>query len=445
MARVSKMTQSLMRGLCKSSAWSQSSMRGLATAAAPLWRGIPQGMTELAWSTAAPITQAKALHPRFYIDDEYVAAEREAIFGGQWFAAAHTSELATAGDVKVIDVGGTSIILTRDKAGKLNAFYNVCRHRGAKVCQTSQKACKQLVCPYHWWAYRLDGSLKSTPPAATPKERKETLGLQRVPGVEVFAGMVFLNQRPNPPPLSDFLGDLPEKLIRYDLDDLELSHQQDYNIKGDWKLIAENFVDFYHINAVHPELSKFSRVDDHLPYQGRGQYIGFVTAPLSDSGGPGDSYHFNPFPRLKATETSAALFFQIFPNVSVTIYPHSVYTLMTFPTNTPGVTQERLSLLMGPTARKTEDDDDTYRTKCKKLMDFVVNINDEDVDAIENLQLGLSNARQLNIQGEFVPKYDWPVHRFQNMILGGLKASSFDETLAPKLCNKFEEQVMASL
>jgi phenylpropionate dioxygenase-like ring-hydroxylating dioxygenase large terminal subunit len=291
----------------------------------------------------------------------------------------------------------------------------------------------------------LDGSLKSTPPAATPKERKDTLGLQRVPGVEVFAGMVFLNQQPNPPPLSDFLGDLPEKLIRYDLDDLELSHQQDYNIKGDWKLIAENFVDFYHINAVHPELSKFSRVDDHLPYQGRGQYIGFVTAPLSDSGGPGDSYHFNPFPRLKATETGAALFFQIFPNVSVTIYPHSVYTLMTFPTNTPGVTQERLSLLMGPTARKTEDDDDTYRTKCKKLMDFVVNINNEDVDAIENLQLGLSNARQLNIQGEFVPKYDWPVHRFQNMILGGLQGASLDETVVPELCNTFEQQVIASL
>eukprot|EP00427_Karlodinium_veneficum_P040024 CAMPEP_0169299768 /NCGR_PEP_ID=MMETSP1016-20121227/67263_1 /TAXON_ID=342587 /ORGANISM="Karlodinium micrum, Strain CCMP2283" /LENGTH=435 /DNA_ID=CAMNT_0009392075 /DNA_START=54 /DNA_END=1361 /DNA_ORIENTATION=+ len=435
MAMMPKMTESLMRGLSKSSSWSQPSMRSLVTAAAPLHRVVPPAMTEptfaaplhrgvsqtmaeLAWSTAAPITQAKALHPRFYIDEEYVAAEREA---------------------------NTSIVLTRDKAGKLNAFYNVCRHRGARICQTSQKACKQLVCPYHWWAYRLDGSLKSTPPAATPKERKETLGLRRVPGVEIFAGMVFLNQSPNPPPLSDFLGDLPEKLIRYDLDDLELSQQKDYNIKGDWKLIAENFVDFYHINAVHPELAKFSRVDDHLPYQGRGQYVGFVTAPLSDSGGPGDSYHFNQFPRLKSIESSSALFFQIFPNVSVTIYPHSVYTLMTFPTSTPGVTQERLSLLMAPTARKKEDDDNTYQTKCKNLMDFVVNINNEDVVAIENLQHGLMNARHLGIQGEFIPEYDWPVHRFQNMILGGLKASSFDETLAPKLCNKFEEQVMASL
>jgi len=117
---------------------------------------------------------------------------------------------------------------------------------------------------------------------------------------------------------------------------------------------------------------------------------------------------------------------------------------MTFPTEVPGVTHERLSLLMGPTARKQEDDENTYQAKCKSLMDFVVNINNEDVDAIENLQLGLANARHLNMQGEFVPKYDWPVHRFQNMIIGGLQGASLDETLVPKLCNKFEEK-LASL
>jgi len=402
---------------------------------------LPNSVGDLAWQTAALITEAKPLHPRFYIDEEYAAAERECIFGSQWFAAAHTAELANPGDVKVVEVGSTSIILTRDKGGKLNAFYNACRHRGARVSSTSQTNCKQLVCPYHWWSYRLDGSLKSTPPAAIPKERKEMLGLRRLPGLETFAGIIFLNQNPNPPPLSDVLGDLPQKLARYDLDDMELSNAKAYDIKGDWKLIAENFVDFYHINAVHPKLSKFSRVENHVPYQGRGQYIGYVTAPLTDSGGPGDSCHFNKFPRLHQTESSAALFFQIFPNVSVTIYPHSVYTLMTFPTGTPGVTKERLTLLMGPTARKKGDDEQTYFSKCKDLMDFVVEINDEDVVAIENLQTGLTNAAMQGIQGEFLPKYDWPIHRFQNMVIQGLQGTSLDESLMPLLSRKFEEEV----
>mmetsp|Transcript_101273 Transcript_101273/g.287019 ORF Transcript_101273/g.287019 Transcript_101273/m.287019 type:complete len:439 (+) Transcript_101273:77-1393(+) len=417
--------------------------RRAVSAAAARLPPLPKAVEDLARPTTAPIETAKALHPAFYIDEAYIHAERERIFGTQWFAVAHEAEVANPGDVKVIDVGGTSILVTRDKNRKLHAFYNVCRHRGAKVCSTDAKGCKQLVCPYHWWAYRLDGSLKSTPPAATPKERKEGLGLIRVPGLETFAGMVFLNQQPNSPPLLDTLGDLPAKLARYDLADLEMCGARDYTIKGDWKLVAENFVDFYHINAVHPELSKFSRVDDHKSYQGHGQYIGFVTAPLTDSGGPGDSIHFNKFPRIRPVESTAALFFQIFPNISLTIYPHSVYTLMTFPGDAPGRTHERLSLLMGPTARKESDSADQYIEKCGSLMDFVVSINDEDVVAIENLQRGLHNARKRDLQGEFLPKYDWPVHRFQNMVINGLDGGLLNDSIMPGwLSTEFENEVL---
>mmetsp|Transcript_35693 Transcript_35693/g.53239 ORF Transcript_35693/g.53239 Transcript_35693/m.53239 type:complete len:457 (-) Transcript_35693:704-2074(-) len=402
---------------------------------------LPPLVEELAPATAAPIEKAKALHPAFYCDNQYVQAERERIFGTQWFAACHSAELSKPGDVKVIEVGSNSIILTCDKTGKIHAFYNVCRHRGAKVCSTDQTGCKQLVCPYHWWAYRLDGSLKSTPPAATPQERKSELGLQRVPGLDTFAGVVFLNQSENPTPLKEYLGDLTDKLQRYDLDNLEFSGKKEYKIGGDWKLIAENFVDFYHINAVHPELSRFSRVDDHQPFQGKGQYVGFVTNPLTNSGGPGDLHNFNLFPGLNPVEASSALFFQLFPNISVTIYPHSVYTLMTFPTSTPGVTKETLSLLMAPGAKLKDDTDEQYKEKCEKLLAFVVNINDEDVVAIENLQLGLQNAKDHNLHGEFLPKYDWPVHRFQNMILDGINGKTLNEGIMPELDNAFEKKM----
>eukprot|EP00931_Biecheleriopsis_adriatica_P076263 TRINITY_DN49995_c0_g1_i1.p1 TRINITY_DN49995_c0_g1~~TRINITY_DN49995_c0_g1_i1.p1 ORF type:complete len:445 (-),score=74.77 TRINITY_DN49995_c0_g1_i1:96-1430(-) len=403
---------------------------------------LPDNVQALAAPTARPIEEAKVLHPAFYTDPDYATVERERIFGMHWFAAAHVQELSTPGDVKVIEVGKTSIILTRDRNNKLNAFYNTCRHRGARVCSTSSKGCKQLVCPYHWWAYRLDGSLKSTPPAAVPKERKEELGLLRVPGLETFAGIIFLNQSPNHLPLRAGLGDLPEKLQRYDLDDMDVHSQKRYDIAGDWKLIAENFVDFYHIDAVHPELSRFSRVDDHLPYQGDGQYVGFATSPLTDCGGPGDRHHFNSFPRLREIESNSALFFHIFPNVSVTVYPHSVYTLMTMPSKTQGKTQEQLTLLMAPGARKEAVSSDEHFEKCQNLMDFVTNINDEDVEAIENLQLGLGNLDGQGVHGEFLPKYDWPVHRFQNMVLSGLHGEQLPRDLMPKLADSFERKVL---
>jgi len=443
---LSKVTTST--ALCRRTAFSRRILRPLATygkrynGSQRVLPFLPPFVEELGPATSTKIEQAKSLHPTFYIDEKYVQAERERIFGTHWFAACHTAELSNPGDVKVLEVGSNSIILTCDKSKKIHAFYNVCRHRGARVCSTDQTGCKQLVCPYHWWAYRLDGSLKSTPPAATAQERKDTLALQKVPGLETFAGIVFLNQAPNPPPLSDYLGDLPEKLKRYDLDNMEFSGKKAYTIKGDWKLIAENFVDFYHINAVHPELSRFSRVDDHQPYQGKGQYVGFVTNPLTNSGGPGDLHNFNLFKGLAPIEKSSALFFQLFPNVSVTIYPHSVYTLMTFPTSTPGVTKESLALLMAPGARKEEDTEEEYKAKCEKLLAFVVNINDEDVEAIENLQQGLHNAREQGMHGEFLPKYDWPVHRFQNMVLDGIQGKLVNEDIMPVLSKRFEKKVV---
>lgn len=404
---------------------------------------LSEKLEELARPTKRRIEEAKVLHPAFYTDQSYAQIERERLFGMNWFAAAHVHEVSQPGDVKVVEVGKTSIILTRDKNYKLHAFYNSCCHRGARVCSSSTKGCKQLVCPYHWWAYRLDGSLKATPPAAMPKERKEDLGLLRLPGLETFAGIVFLNQLPNPPPLRDCLGDLPEKLKRYDLDDMELFSTKNYDIGGDWKLIAENFVDFYHIDAVHPELSRFSRVDDHMPYQGDGQYVGFVTSPLTDCGGPGDSIKFGQFARLREVESKSALFFHIFPNISVTIYPHSVYTLLTLPSKTPGRTEEQLTLLMAPEARKSDVSEDEHQERCSALFDFVTSVNDEDVGAIENLQIGLTNLEGQGMHGEFLPKYDWPVHRFQNMVLSGLDGDALNEEFMPKLGNTFEQKVLS--
>mmetsp|Transcript_16975 Transcript_16975/g.22884 ORF Transcript_16975/g.22884 Transcript_16975/m.22884 type:complete len:80 (+) Transcript_16975:1-240(+) len=76
-------------------------------------------------------------------------------------------------------------------------------------------------------------------------------------------------------------------------------------------------------------------------------------------------------------------------------------------------------------------------------MDFVVNINDEDVVAIENLQKGLHNAREQSLHGEFLPKYDWPIHRFQNMVLSGLTGGLLNNSLMPELSNDFERKVHA--
>merc|ERR1719188_1155397 len=99
---------------------------------------------------------------------------------------------------------------------------------------------------------------------------------------------------------------------------------------------------------------------------------------------------------------------------------------------------------MSPEARKSADTPDVYQQKCDALMDFVVKINDEDVVAIEGLQRGLNNARKYDLHGEFLPKYDWTVHRFQNMVLNGIHGQPVNDNLTPDLCDEFEQRVRAS-
>jgi len=282
---------------------------------------------------------------------------------------------------------------------------------------------------------------------STRPQKKENLGLIPVANVETAFGLIFLNQDPDAAPLSESLGDLPQKLQRYDFDDMTMHGIKEYSFAGNWKLAIENFIDFYHINAVHPALSEFSCVSNHMAYQGNGDYIGFVTSPLTDCGGPGDSGKFNTWPRVNKVEESAALFFTIFPNVCITIYPHSVYTLITLPTSEPTKTHEQLTLLMAPGAKLEGEDDVIYKGKCEALMDFVCQVNDEDVVAIENLQRGMRVAKQTNMHGRFLPEYDWPIHRFHTMILNGMKDEwrvhqrRVDAKLFPQLSNHFGQQV----
>jgi len=400
------------------------SLRRLYSSAPSSWP-VPERYQQLALETRAPIELAKALHPSFYTDQEYAQHETDHIFGSQWFAIAHTAELSS-GDVKVVQISSKSVFLTRDSKGQLHAYY----------------AATRVVCSHN---FRAQSSVSENLLVALDRQTAEVLGYTAVPAIEVFAGMVFINFKPHASPLSDALGDLPSKLSRYDLDYSTLHGKKHYGISGNWKLAAENFVDFFHINAVHPELAKFSQVDDHLPYQGKGQYIGFATSPLTDIGGPPDRSHFNPFPRLLPDELSGALFFHIFPNVSVTLYPHSMYTLITLPSETPGNTQQQLTLLMAPNARKHVDDNHHFHSKCDDLMRFVTRINDEDTQAVEALQSGLANAAGNGLTGKFVPQFDWPIHRFQNLLISSFDDTMLNDGIMPQLFNDFEQKLMASM
>ena len=198
----------------------------------------------------------KTLPSRYYWAPEIYELEKERIFYKSWLFVAHDSNLPEPGDYVVRTICDESIVITRDRDMQVHAFYNVCRHRGSRLCtqEAGRAPGGALTCGYHGWTYGMNGDL-----VAIPKEMymddlpKENYPLYRVP-VEVWQGLIFINLDPNPEPFIADFGDLNPILPRYGLGNLKSGHVFHYDVKSNWKEIWENASECGHCPSVHPEL-----------------------------------------------------------------------------------------------------------------------------------------------------------------------------------------------
>src|ERR1700736_326299 len=209
----------------------------------------------------------QTLPSNWYYRDDIYALEKERIFCREWLCVAREEELPAPGDFRVLDVVGESIILVRNRQGALRAFYNVCRHRGSRLCRTDEAApagmavrggviaARSILCPYHQWSYDLDGHLLAAPHMSdVPGFDKSAISLYPV-GVECWGGFIFLNLTPaEAQPFGAQLGEIPERTQRYPLAGLRIGHSITYRVAANWKAICENYNECYHCGGVHPEL-----------------------------------------------------------------------------------------------------------------------------------------------------------------------------------------------
>ncbi len=193
-----------------------------------------------------------------YWDDAFFERERRAIFWDQWFYVGRADELATPGAYRAIDVAGESLLLVRAEDG-LYAHRNFCRHRGSRLL-CGEGSIRAIRCPYHAWAYALDGTLVASPfvePADVPPEAKR---LFRV-AVDEWGGFLFVNLATGPDgvpsrSLAESLGPIPERLARYPLRELRTGRSFRYEVDANWKVLLENYNECYHCAGVHPELCR---------------------------------------------------------------------------------------------------------------------------------------------------------------------------------------------
>jgi glycine betaine catabolism A len=192
-----------------------------------------------------------------YWDAAFYERERRAIFWDQWFYAGRAERLGEIGAYRVLDVAGESVILIRGDDG-LHAHLNFCRHRGSRLLCGDGTVRGAIRCPYHGWAYALDGRLLASPFVPSDDVPSEARRLHRV-GVEEWGGFVFVHLSPERAEaggdtLVSQLGAVPQRLARYPLADLRVADARCYEVAANWKVMLENYNECYHCAGVHPEL-----------------------------------------------------------------------------------------------------------------------------------------------------------------------------------------------
>ena len=210
--------------------------------------------------TKAPF--ASTLPGRYYYDPAIFVQEHEQIFTKMWVYACRADALPALGSYQVVTVAGESIIIVRTKGGILQAFLNVCRHRGARLCnQQSGQLKGSIQCRYHAWTYGLDGQLIGAPNILRESEFDRTAyGLLPV-ALKIWEGLIWLNlseelpsfdDQINDPVVHAFAGTAPYE--RYNLGQLKVGKSISYDVRANWKLVLENTLECYHCGPMHPEL-----------------------------------------------------------------------------------------------------------------------------------------------------------------------------------------------
>jgi Rieske 2Fe-2S family protein len=241
---------------------------------------------------AAQSRSGYSLDQRFYCDDEVFAADMHEIVMRKWIVAGHVDQVRRKGDYFLFKIGQESIIVVRSDEATINAFYNVCRHRGSVICTEPQGRVTRLTCPYHAWSYGLDGALLAA--RLMPVDfAKEDNGLHRC-HVRVLHGLIFINLSDEEPVDFDAtFSDLSPYLEFHGLADAKIAHTCSYPTDANWKLVVENFVECYHCAPSHPEF-----VSMHPPQA----LVAFGAGPSSGPADAVDQY----LPTLRAWEEHAA-------------------------------------------------------------------------------------------------------------------------------------------
>ena len=279
-----------------------------------------------------PATE-KTLARDYFVSPETFAREQTRIFSQQWLCVGHQSQISHPGDYFLTEVGNESVIILRDRSLQIRAFFNVCRHRGTRLCEKeSGRLPETLQCPYHAWTYALDGRLVGAPHMdQVAGFNKAEYFLHPTP-LTLWEGFLFVSVSPSPPSFEAIFARLAGKFTHWNLPNLRSAKRIVYDVRANWKLVFENYSECYHCPLVHPALSKISPYDSAENDLIEGPFLGgFMPITRGRSLTMSGKACALPVGEIKGEDHHRVFYYSIFPNLLLSMHPDYVMVHQVWP------------------------------------------------------------------------------------------------------------------
>lgn len=349
-----------------------------------------------------------------YTSEEFARLEQTQLFAQTWMCAGFAHEIAQPGDVLPRTLAGVPIVFVRNRAGEIACFHNICTHRGSLLVGEAKSGAQTLQCRYHAWTFDLDGNLRATPhwgghnqPQAEGFDRA-CHGLKPV-RLARWHDWLFINLDGSAPPFEDYAAPFLKHFDEYDLDQAVWSNCLPFEIKANWKLVAENYLEVLHLPHVHTLLAAAAPFQQHDVITD-GPCLGTVI----ETGLPAQwaDIDLPRWPRI-AADAQNAKNMALFPNFKLVIGPDHCCSMVEFPDGATTSHQRWDFYFVG-----AEGQDARHKPGRDAVIEFYRKTNIEDFEAVEGVQAGHMSPAMAGAR--FSGIWESGVHHFQKLVAAAM-------------------------
>lgn len=334
---------------------------------------LPDLLDAVRRNASLPADQAEATPPQVYTSPEFLELELTQIFNREWICVGREDEFANPGDYRVTRISRDEVVILRDRDGTLRAMSNICRHRMMSLLKGDGNLAGKITCPYHAWTYTLDGQLIG---ASHMRENfdKSTCRLPQF-RVEVWLGFVYVNLDPGTDPLAPRLAPLAERFTNYQVANYRTLFRVNEVWDTNWKILFQNFMEPYHLFAVHTHTVEpvLPTKHAHVVTGGPGFNL-YVQGRTPDVAFEYGEAMQNPNPALSEEEAMSVPLFGAFPAHMCSISAERTFWMSLMP-----ITTDKVQVLWGVDVHPDAmPEGDAFAKRVETLKESFHAINDED-------------------------------------------------------------------